>query len=306
MLRGLINLKMYYLILFFLMLASCYTPKEKIEGDKYPEIKSFDQVFEKQKILNLNSDKLEMFYQIGDYNFINYQIANERYKLSILKNGEEIMRLDYSTPFLATDIVDNKLIGFANEKVISMDLNNLKNQNNFSIIKSRENDSLFNDSIAKKIKTIYYTDTIVSHTNADLMKGDRMQWYFLVKDSLSNKFYIERNMFRDSIYFNPNNFEWIKQTSENIYGNYASYENNNFTPYDKAVVDNKWCSSGNHFVGSFGYCPVFIKYYTTSFNKINYKFKNDERDETPLQFMNFDDGLYILYDKNLYFFPTQK
>ena len=306
MLKLFIYSKTFYFFLFCLILTSCYSPKEEIESDKFPDIKTFDQVFNKQKKMNLNTNKLESVYQIEDYIFINYQLGEGKYRLLILKNGEQIIQSDFSTPFRAEEIVNNQFIGLVEEKMLSIDLNNLKNQQIFQILRSKENNLSYNDSISKKIKTIYYLDTIVNHKNAEMMKGDRMQWYFLVKDSLSNKFYIERDIFRDSINFNPTNFEWIKQNSEYIYQSYATNENKNFKQYDKVVVDNKWCTSGNHFVASFGYCPVYINYFSTNFNKKEYKFKIDEREETPLQFLNFDKEIYVLYNKSLYYFPKQE
>ena len=328
MFTRLIDTKIYYFISFLILIVSCYTPSKEVEGDKYPNVKTFDQVFKNNIIDTLSGNTT--YYTANDYLII---IDNRNYSKDsfiIYKENKKMCSYAFNSNFNILEVLDDKLSVYSHEEILEINLNYNKIHKRTPIVWDIRSDPQdeYNyevryrrrsDSIAKIIKTIEYYGSIFNLKNFENSEREYLfekksntplyfennQWFYLVNKNSNTPFYMERSYFFDTITYNTNKFTWIKnKTNPN---EVIEKKNNQLsTEYDRAVVVNKKCSSGNHFIGSFGYCQDYIFYHEFKYKEKVYQFKFDVRKNLAPTFLELKNGIYSIYDKNLYYFPNQK
>ena len=301
-----LNLLKIIVALFFF--TGCYTPKTDIEGDKYPELKTFKKTFVHYKLMDIDlnlkdSDNIE-FFETKDLDILLFKTTNNNKKIILFKENKITNTLVVDENFVFYKLTDGKIIGVLNDEILEINIDDAKVSKKTAIISDINNDpdarSIRNDSISKLIKTIEYSETIIDHRNLDHEAP-----YLLVNNNTDSTFYISKYLFIDSINFASDKFIWQKnkELKDEPISNQLRYSEK-FNVYDQAVVDNKKCSSGNHFVFSFGYCPVYMKYISMNVNMKSISYKVDERTELIPSFFESKNGFYVIDNKSLYYLPN--
>jgi hypothetical protein len=115
----------------------------------------------------------------------------------------------------------------------------------------------------------------------------------------------QNSSLKDSVYFNQLQSKIKRIALENQFKpdiDSVDTDINFFKESDKIVTENYWFNSGNHFVASFGYRPIYMYYYDVVYKNIKTKTKVDYSKESVSNPIKVKKGLYFIVEN----FDTNK